>query len=58
MYITINFALRFIYKNIDTMRYMFICKKPCTLRYVFISKIYRLVLIPNYKQTYDQSNQI
>ena len=37
---------------------IFVRKKLCTLRYVFISKIYRIVLIPKYKRTYDQSDQI
>ena len=48
----------FIHNNLDTLRYIFICKKRCTLRFVFISKIYCIVLIPNYKRTYDQSDQI
>ena len=41
---TIHFALHFY------------IKKSCTLRYVFISKIYLIVLIPNLKRTYDQSD--
>ena len=68
-----SFKLAFIYKEHDTSRYVtffntkiqtlplrfnFICKKQCTLHYVFISIIYRIVLIPNYKHTYDQSDQI
>ena len=47
-----------ICKKQCTVRYIFISKKRCTLRYVFISKIYRIELIPNYKRTYDQSDQI
>ena len=39
------------------LRYIFICTKQCTLRYIFISKIYRIVLIPNYKRMYYQSDQ-
>ena len=53
-----NFALRFIYTICDTMRYIFIFKKRCTFRYVYIYIIYLIVLVPNYKCTYDQSNQI
>ena len=33
-------------------------KKQCTLRYVFIFELYPIVMIPNYKRTYDQSDQI
>ena len=33
-------------------------QKQCTFRYVFISKIYCIVLIPNYKGMYDQRDQI
>ena len=40
------------------MRYNFICKKQVTLCYVFISRIYHVILIPNYKHTYNQSDQI
>ena len=48
----------FIYKKPDTLRYIFIFNNQCTLRYVFICKIYPIVLIPNYKRTYDQTDQI
>ena len=48
----------FIYKNPDTFPHIFINKKHYTLRYVFMSKIYYIVLIPNYKHTYNQSNCI
>ena len=47
-----------IYKKLDTMRYILISKKQCTFLYVDIYIIYRAVLIPNYKRTYDQSDQI
>ena len=47
-----------IYKVPYTMRYILISKKLCTFRYVNIFIIYRVVLIPNYKRTYDQSDQI
>ena len=45
-----------IYKEPDTMRYILIFKK--TLFFMFIYIIYRVVLIPNYKRTYEQSDQI
>ena len=41
-----------------TLHYSFIFKKLCTLRYVYISKSYRIVLIHNYKCTYNQSDHI
>ena len=47
-----------VYKKLATLRYIFICKKQCILCYVFISKIYPIALIPNYKRTYDQIDQI
>ena len=47
----------FIYENPDTLPYILYAKK-CTLRYVFIFKMYRIVLIPNYKRTYNQSDHI
>ena len=43
-----------IYKEPDTLRYILIRKKQFTFRYVFVYIIYRVVLIPNYKRTYDQ----
>ena len=52
---TMHFALRCIYKKHETLRYIFICKKQFTLCYVFISRIHRILLIPNYKCTYNQS---
>ena len=45
-----------IYKEHDTMRYTLISKKKNF--YVFIFIIYRAVLIPKYKRTYDQSDKI
>ena len=48
----------FICQKQCTLGNIFICKKQCTLRYVFISKIYLIVLIPNYELTYNQSDQI
>ena len=47
-----------ICKKQCTMRHIFISKKQRTLRYVFISEIYRIVLIPKYKRTYNHSDQI
>ena len=38
------------------MRYILVSKKQFTFLYVFIYIIYSVVLIPNYKCTYDQSN--
>ena len=40
------------------MRYILIFKKQYTFISVYIYKIYRGVLILNYKRTYDQSDQI
>ena len=53
-------TLRYVfeYKKPDILRYILICKRQFTLRYVFISKIYIIVLITNYKRTYDQNDQI
>ena len=45
-----------IYKEPDTMRYILIVKKQYTFLYVYIFIIYRAVLIPKYKRTYDQSD--
>ena len=44
-----NLRCVFIYKNPDTFCSIFICKKLWTLRCILISKIYCIVLIPNYK---------
>ena len=54
----IHFALRFYIQKAWHFALHFYMQKKCTLCYVFISKIYRIVLIPNQKHTYDQSNQI
>ena len=40
------------------MNYILISKKQCTFRYLFMYIIYRAVLIPNYKCTYYQRDQI
>ena len=40
------------------MRYILISKKQYTFLYVHIYIAYCVVLIPNYKRTYDQSDQI
>ena len=55
---TIHLRYVAIYKVPDTMRYILISKKLCTFRFLYIHIIYRVVLIPNYKRTYDQSDQI
>ena len=47
-----------IYKDPDTMIYILISKKQYIFSYVLIYIIYRLVLVPKYKRTYDQSYQI
>ena len=47
-----------IYKEPDTMRYILISKKQFNFCYVYIYIIDRVVLIPKYKRTYDQSDQI
>ena len=59
-YIEKQFTLRYVamYKEPDTMRYILISKKQYTFHYVYIYIIYSVVLIPNYKRTYDQSYQI
>ena len=52
-------TLRYValYKEPETMRYILISQKK-TFLYVYIYIIYGVVLIPNYKRTYDQSDQI
>ena len=45
-------------KEPNTMRYILIPKKQCTFRYVCIFIINGAILIPNYKRTYDQIDQI
>ena len=47
-----------IYKEPETMCYILISKKQYTFLYVFMYVLYGVVLIPNYKRTYDQSDQI
>ena len=47
-----------IYKEPDTMLYILISKKQYIFLYVLIYIIDRVVLIPKYKRTYDQSDQI
>ena len=54
-----SLCITFLYnKKPVTLCHIFICKKRCTLRYDFISKIHSILLITNYKRTYDQSDQI
>ena len=66
-----NLRYVFILKNPDTFRYTifywvfetgtggetFLYAKNDLLCVTFLSKIYRILLIPKYKRTYDQSNQ-
>ena len=47
-----------IYKEHGTICYILNFPKQYTFIYVFILGIYRFVLIPNYKSTYNQSDQI
>ena len=53
---TLRYAFK--YKKPDTFGHILIFKKQCTLRYIVKSKIYRIVLILNYKRTYNQSDHI
>ena len=55
---TMHFAFVAIYKESDTMCYILISKKQNTILYVYMHIIYDVVLILNYKRTYDQSEQI
>ena len=59
-YIEKQWTLRYvaIHREPDTMRYNLISNKQNTFIYIFIYIIYCVVLIPNYKHTYDQSDQI
>ena len=53
-------TFRYVAKYIEpyTMRDILISKKQYTFLYVYIYITYRVVLIPNYKRTYDLSGQI
>ena len=64
---TMHFSLHFYLQKQCILRYIFYTKSSTflfhfypqkKLRYVSIFKIYRIVLIPNYKHTYDQGNPI
>ena len=59
-YIEKQYTLCYVDRNKehDTMRYILISRKQCTFRYLYIQIIYRVVLIPNFKRTYDQIDQI
>ena len=54
----IHFPLRLYIYKARHFALRFNMQKKFTLRYVFIYKLYCIVLITNYKRTYDQSNQI
>ena len=47
-----------LYKVPVAMPYILIYKKLCIFLYVYMNIVYRAVLIPNYKRTYDKSDQI
>ena len=47
-----------VYIQPDTMRCILISKKLCTFLYVHKYIIYRVILLPKYKRTYNQSDQI
>ena len=53
-----HFALIFYIQKAWNFALHFYMQKQFTLHYVFISKIYDIVLVPNYKHVYDQSDQI
>ena len=55
---TMHFVLRFYVQKAWQFSLQLYSQKHCTLRYVLISKIYRIVLIRNYKRMYDQSEHI
>ena len=67
---TMHFALHFYAQKTMHFLFRFLCTKALhsalhfykkniyTLGSVFICKSYRIVLLPNYKRTHDQSNQI
>ena len=53
-YYTTNFR----YKNVSKSALFFAYKNVTQSVRIYIYIIYRIVLIPNYKRTYDQSDQI
>ena len=55
---TMHFALRCYTQRAWHYALHFNIQKTIHFLYVFIYIIYRVVLIPNYKRTYDQSDQI
>ena len=59
-YIEKQCTLRYvaISKQPDTMHYILISKKQYAFLFVYIYILSCVVLIPNYKRTYDQSDQI
>ena len=54
----IHFELRFYTQKAWNFALHFYTQKKVHFLLRFISKIYHIVLIPKYKRTYDQSNQI
>ena len=53
-----SFCITFLYTKIQKLCVTLLYAKKCTLHYVFIYIIYRIVMITNYKHTYDQIDQI
>ena len=54
----IHFVLSFYFQKAKNFALHFYMQQKSILSYIFISKIYHIVLILNYKCTYDQINQI
>ena len=54
---SMHFALRCFYTKIQTLCVTCLYAKKCTLCSFFISKTNRVVLVPNYKRTYDHINK-
>ena len=55
---TMHFVLRFYIQQAGQFPLHFLCKKQCTLFYAYIYIVHGIVLIPNHKCMYDQSNHI
>ena len=55
---TMHFPLCFVYKKVHTLRHSFFAiNYALSVTFIYISFII-YILIPNYKRTYDQSDQI
>ena len=55
---TMHFALRFCVKKSRHFALYFYMQKTMHFAVCFISKIYRILLIPNFKRTYNQRDLI